>query len=124
MIVMPPWPHENYVESVDQATNPFRARHGLVGKFVIMYSGNHSPSNPLSTLLGAAIQLRDDADLRFLFVGGGLGKKEVEAVIGEHKLRNALSPHIGLRPSVFGLRSSAFDILSAFGLSHLAFPLQ
>src|SRR5437762_11223864 len=31
----------------DQATNPFRVKHGLVGKRVIMYSGNHSPANPL-----------------------------------------------------------------------------
>ena len=36
MLVMPPWPHENHVEPVDQSTNPFRIRHGLTGKFVIM----------------------------------------------------------------------------------------
>ena len=56
-----------------------------------MYSGNHSPSNPLTTLLDAAVRFKDDPGLRFLFVGGGTGKKEVEAVIREHGLTNALS---------------------------------
>jgi glycosyltransferase involved in cell wall biosynthesis len=113
MIVMPPWPHENYVEPVEQETNPFRLRHGLVGKFVIMYSGNHSPSNPLSTLLAAAIQCRDDADLKFLFVGGGLGKKEVEAVIAEHKLANALSlPYQPLGELRFSLSAADVHVVS------------
>ena len=56
-----------------------------------MYSGNHSPSNPLKTVLDAAVVLKDDATLKFLFVGGGLGKKEVEACIRDHRLTNTVS---------------------------------
>src|SRR5205823_1552610 len=78
MVIMPPWPHEDCIESLAHADNPFRSRHGLDDKFVIMYSGNHSPSNPLSTLLDAAVKLKHDDAVKFLFVGGGLGKKEVE----------------------------------------------
>src|SRR5262249_4381103 len=78
MLVMPPWPHEDHIENIDPATNPFRIKHGLAGKFVIMYSGNHSPANPLTTLLKAAVQLKDNDNIRFLFVGGGGAKKEVE----------------------------------------------
>jgi colanic acid biosynthesis glycosyl transferase WcaI len=91
MLVMPPWPHENCMETVPHDANPFRARHGLAGKFVVMYSGNHSPANPLRTLLDAAVRLKDDDSLRFLFIGGGLGKKEVEATIREQGLTNAIS---------------------------------
>lgn len=98
MLVMPPWPHEEHIMPVDRSTrepgegdNPFRIRHGLTGKFVVMYSGNHSPSNPLKTLLDAAIRFRSRQDMRFVFVGGGIGKKEVEAVIREHGLTNAMS---------------------------------
>src|SRR5207244_2973591 len=77
------------------------------------YSGNHSPANPLSTLLGAAIQLRDDADLRFLFVGGGLGKKEVEAVLAEHKLSNALSlPYQPLADLRYSLSAADVHVVS------------
>jgi colanic acid biosynthesis glycosyl transferase WcaI len=94
MLVLPPWPHEDHMETdatPSPGENPFRARHGLGGKFVIMYSGNHSPSNPLATLLKAAVHFKDDPDVRFLFVGGGSGKREVEAAIAEHHLANSVS---------------------------------
>lgn len=102
MLVLPPWPHDDHIGIHDNdaapagdgaaaAENPFRARHGLGGKFVVMYSGNHSPANPLDTLLEAARRLRGRDDLRFLFVGGGIGKPKVESFIREHALANALS---------------------------------
>ena len=113
LLVMPPWPHENNFEPVDQSTNPFRIRHGLVGKFVIMYSGNHSPSNPLTTLLQAAVEFKDDPNIRFLFVGGGLGKKEVEAIIQEHKLTNVISlPYQPLADLHFSLSAGDVHVVS------------
>jgi hypothetical protein len=80
LAIVPPWPHEDQLEPVAHAENPFRREQGLNGKFVVMYSGNHGPSNPISTVLEAAVRLRDDPRLVFLFVGGGVGKREVEAV--------------------------------------------
>jgi hypothetical protein len=91
LVVMPPWPHEEHIEAMEPDASPFRATHGLNGKFVIMYSGNHSPANPLTTLLDAAVRLKDDDSLRFLFVGGGSGKQEVESYIRQHRLTNAVS---------------------------------
>lgn len=76
--IMPPWPHEEEVHRIPHDQNPFRAKHGLAGKFVIMYSGNHSPANPLTTLLDAAKQLEGDDRLVFMFIGGGGGKKEID----------------------------------------------
>ena len=91
LVVMPPWPHEEHMETMEPEDSPFRARHGLNGKFVIMYSGNHSPANPLKTLLEAAVRLEKDDSLRFLFVGGGLGKREVESYIGQSGVKNIVS---------------------------------
>ena len=92
MLVQPPWPHEEHIDDVDRATNPFRAKHGLTpDRFVVMYSGNHSPSNPLKTLLDAAVRLKDEPSLEFLFVGGGLGKREVEDAIRDHNLTRVRS---------------------------------
>jgi colanic acid biosynthesis glycosyl transferase WcaI len=88
--IIPPWPHEDKIQSTN-SENPFRLRHNLAGKFVIMYSGNHSPSNPLTTILDAIVQLKTDPTLQFLFVGGGSGKKEVEQYIRTHNLTNTLS---------------------------------
>jgi glycosyltransferase involved in cell wall biosynthesis len=83
MLVMPPWAHESLLEPVPHGANPFRAKHDLAEKFVVMYSGNHSPANPLRTLLNAADRLRHDERLRFVFIGGGLGKREVESFARE-----------------------------------------
>jgi hypothetical protein len=105
LLVMPPWPHEEHIagdggDPTDVAdadwphyrdANPFRQQHGLAGKFVIMYSGNHSPSNPLATLLAATLAFRDDPDIRFLFIGGGTGKRSVEEHIARNQLRNAIA---------------------------------
>src|SRR5439155_2433474 len=43
----------------------------LDDKFVVMYSGNHSPCHPLDTLLEAARRLEKERDIVFCFVGGG-----------------------------------------------------
>jgi hypothetical protein len=41
----------------------FRARYGLKHKFVVMYSGNHSPIHPLDTLLEAENNWRERGTL-------------------------------------------------------------
>lgn len=113
MLVMPPWPHEDSIEPVDPATNPFRLAHGLAGKRVIMYSGNHSPSNPLTTLLGAAVELEHDDRVRFVFVGGGTGKKEVEDTIAAHGLTRTLSlPYQPLSELRYSLSAADVHVVS------------
>ena len=74
LVVIPPWPHEQAIEPVPHTDNPFRQRLGLQDKFVVMYSGNHSPSNPLTTVLDAAVRLKNDPSIRFLFIGGGIAR--------------------------------------------------
>jgi len=112
-IVIPPWPHEDSLEPVPAADNPFRARHGLQDKIVIMYSGNHSPSNPLTTLLDAAVYYKKDPRLEFVFVGSGTGKKQVEDYMAEHSLRNVLSlPYQPLRELRFSLSAADVHVVS------------
>lgn len=80
-VASPPWPHEDELQRIAHADNPFRAKHNLgttKDKFVVMYSGNHSPANPLKTLLDAAAKLEDEKRLVFYCIGGGGGKKEVD----------------------------------------------
>ena len=91
LTVMPPWPHEGHLEIVQHLDNPFRKKYDLDGRFVIMYSGNHSKFTPLRTILEAAIRLRDEDRLRFMFIGGGTGKPEVEQTIAQHALTNVIS---------------------------------
>src|SRR5882672_3179160 len=113
LVTISPWPHESFIEPVDPATNPFRLKHNLAGKFVFMYSGNHSPSNPLKTLLDAAVRLKDHPDIRFLFVGGGTGKKEVEQYIKDHNLTSVISlPYQPLADLRFSLSAADVHIVS------------
>ncbi|HMB94908.1 MAG TPA: glycosyltransferase family 4 protein, partial [Tepidisphaeraceae bacterium] len=39
LAIIPPWPHETFVEPISHKENPFREKHNLQDKFVIMYSG-------------------------------------------------------------------------------------
>lgn len=80
---MPPWPHEDKLENLPHAENSFYKEHKLEGKFVIMYSGNHSPANPIKTILDAAERLQDDPRLVVMCIGGGGGKKEVDEKVAK-----------------------------------------
>jgi len=69
--IVPPWAHDHLVRFDPEARRRFRDRHHLSEKFVVMYSGNHSPCHPLDTLLAAAERLAGHPEIVFLFVGGG-----------------------------------------------------
>lgn len=78
IFVLPPWPPHDDMIANSEAVAKFRTSHGLGGRFVVMYSGNHALHHPLTTLLDAAKACEGDHRLIFVFVGGGEGKKEVE----------------------------------------------
>ena len=86
--VLPPWPHEEHLEAISHDRNPFRARHGLDEKFVFMYSGNMSIASPVEPILKAASKMEAVQKVYFLFIGGGLGKAEVERLITARKPHN------------------------------------
>jgi colanic acid biosynthesis glycosyl transferase WcaI len=69
--VIPPWSHDDEVRFDALGRKQFRKMYGLEEKFVVMYSGNHSPVHPLDTLLQAAETLRHNPEIVFCFVGGG-----------------------------------------------------
>ncbi len=84
----PPWPHDDHIQPVAHADNPFRKEHDLEGKTVFMYSGNMSPSHPMDAMLEAARRVQDDPKIHFMFIGGGQSKASVEAYKAEHQLDN------------------------------------
>ncbi|MGF1633614.1 MAG: glycosyltransferase family 4 protein [Phycisphaerae bacterium] len=109
MDVIPPWSHEAGVDAVAHEDNWFRTKHNLQGKFVVMYSGNHSPANPLDTLLAAAERTKDDPNLVYAFIGGGAAKKDVEAFVKSRGLSNCLLlPYQPMQDLPFSL--SAADV--------------
>ncbi|HVV72228.1 MAG TPA: glycosyltransferase, partial [Verrucomicrobiae bacterium] len=71
VVTVPPWSHDDDIRFDPHARELFRSQHGLEGKFVVMYAGNHSPCHPLDTLLEASRRLATDPSVIFCFVGGG-----------------------------------------------------
>jgi colanic acid biosynthesis glycosyl transferase WcaI len=85
--VIAPWSHDD-VRFDQNGRERFRIAHGLAGKYVVMYAGNHSPCHPLTTLLEAARALRDDPSIAFCFVGGGSAAPDVQAFASRYALAN------------------------------------
>lgn len=89
--ILPPWSHDDVVRYDLEGRERFRREHGLDGKYVVMYSGNHSPCHPLTTLLEAARRLREQRDIVFCFVGGGSQFEAVAGFADRHALENILT---------------------------------
>ncbi len=86
--VIPPWSHDDAVVFSAEGREAFRRQHGLTDKFVVMYSGNHSPCHPLDTLTAAAVELKGREDVVFCFVGGGGEHAKVRDFAQRHELSN------------------------------------
>jgi glycosyltransferase involved in cell wall biosynthesis len=87
--VIPPWAH-NPVRFDASGRDEFRARHGFSDKFVVMYSGNHSPCHPLDTVFDAAQRLSGDPRIVFCFVGGGSEYRRLQGLARERRMANVL----------------------------------
>jgi colanic acid biosynthesis glycosyl transferase WcaI len=85
--VVPNWVDATQVQPVKK-NNPFRRKHGLGGKFVVMYSGNLGLSQRLDSVMAAAEKLRHREDVRFLLVGDGASRRRLERIASEKNLSN------------------------------------
>ncbi|HEV2885044.1 MAG TPA: glycosyltransferase family 4 protein [Pyrinomonadaceae bacterium] len=86
--VLPPWSYNNIVAFDPQGREAFRKEHHLDDRFVVMYSGNHSPCHPLDTLLQSARLLTSEKQIVFCFVGGGSEQAKVQDFARVNNLEN------------------------------------
>ncbi len=105
--ILPPWSHDGMAHYDEPGRTAFRRAHRLEKKFVVMYSGNHSPCHPLDTLLEAARRLSSEESIAFCFVGGGSEFEKVKRFAAEHSLGNVLCLPYQPRERVAGSLSSA-----------------
>ena len=82
-----------YLKPIPKEQNPFCIEHGLVDKFVVLYSGKMGLGHNIELILEAAEKLRDNKDICFVFIGEGPKYSVVENFIAEHR-----SEHIRLFP--------------------------
>jgi glycosyltransferase involved in cell wall biosynthesis len=88
--IIPVWTHDQAAYYEPEGRAAFRMQLGVDKKFVVMYSGNHSPLHPLDTVLQAALRLRENAAIAFAFVGGGSEFARVKDFAQEHSLSNVI----------------------------------
>lgn len=71
--IIPMWTNTDEIRPLPK-DNGFRERHGLRGKFVVLYSGNLGTYGGIGVVLDAAAVLRDNDRIRFVIVGRGNGR--------------------------------------------------
>lgn len=86
--VIPVWSQDDVVRFDPAGRQAFRRKHGFTDKFVVMYSGNHTPCHPLDTVLEAALLARNHPNIVFCFVGGGSEYSKVIDFARSHQLDN------------------------------------
>jgi glycosyltransferase involved in cell wall biosynthesis len=67
-----------------------RQQWGLDAKFVVTYAGAMGLANDIPTILRAADRLRDQAHIRFLLVGGGMKRPDLESLARQLQLQNVI----------------------------------
>ena len=106
------WPVMDERYEGNRILNPFRIENSFGDKIVIMYSGNHSFVHQLDTLLEAALILKEDSRFLFVFVGGGVRKKDVSDFKINHNLNNIIQLPFQPRRNIhYSLGSSDIQVV-------------
>ena len=83
------WVDENTIKPIARENNPLFDRFGLDRScFYVTYSGNIGKSQNLSMLVDVAEKLSSEKDIRFLIIGDGACRDELQSKIDELKLDN------------------------------------
>jgi colanic acid biosynthesis glycosyl transferase WcaI len=124
-VVLPNWaPRELDVPASPEAVAAVRHEWGAQGKFLVGYSGNLGRVHEFATILDAAALLREQAPIRFAFVGGGPRLAEVRAGIAARGLINValLPPQPRTRLAAALAAPDAHLVTLRPGFEHLVAP--
>jgi glycosyltransferase involved in cell wall biosynthesis len=88
VVHIPVWADLSGITGIARDQSKYRTTWQLGDAFTVMYSGNLGIGHDAQTMCRAMEILRDRDDIRFVFVGDGKRRKEVEAFIAEKKLTN------------------------------------
>ncbi len=103
----------------------FRHQHGLEHAFVVMYCGAHGPANDLNVVLDAAELLREDTNIRFVFVGSGKDKVRLVESAKKRNLDNVIFiPPVSKTdmPRVMAAADAGLAILKPIPLFKTTYP--
>jgi len=122
-IVVPVWTDSTFLKPMAKENNPFIERHGLQGRFIVMYSGNLGYTHNVESIAAIAALVKNPAIL-FLIIGEGDGKESLAAEIKKLKLSNCLMlPWQPPAELPYSLSAADLAIVSSgSGASNLSIP--
>lgn len=82
------WANPDYLQPLAKTENPFAREHNLVEYFTVLYSGNMGRCHDMDTILEAALLLKDEPSILFLFIGDGAQKQHCLNWVKTHELPN------------------------------------
>lgn len=84
------WADPKLIRPIPKSENWFAKQYGLVDNFVVLYSGNLGRCHDTQTLLKCAQLLVGRHDIKFVFIGNGVGTTIIKDAIASGKLSNTL----------------------------------
>ena len=83
------WCDPELVRCMPKGESRFAREHGLLDKFVVMFSGNMGWRQRLEILLEVAAQVQEEP-IRFVFIGAGAKKEKLQELARQKSLQNVL----------------------------------
>jgi glycosyltransferase involved in cell wall biosynthesis len=90
IVVIHNWADATYIAVPDRHSNPFVVEHKLDRKLVVLYAGNMGLTHDLESLMQAAVLLKENDGIHFVFVGNGGKRRRLEEIRDQHNLGNVL----------------------------------
>lgn len=82
------WADGDTFRPIEKANNRFSAKHGLLDRLIILFSGNMGKIYNFEDVIKAAGYLGGDSSIEFLFIGDGPLRNSLENRIAAEKLKN------------------------------------
>ena len=77
IVTIPNWADGDHISPLPRRENAFLAQHGLEGKFVVMYSGNHGIVHDFESFVTLARATQSYPEVRFCFIGDGAWRNQL-----------------------------------------------
>lgn len=90
IVYIPNWVDTNFIRPLPKQNNPFRVKHQLEDKFVVLYSGNIALTQGLETVIQAAGFLQDIPEIAFVIAGEAEALEELQQIRDQYQAHNVL----------------------------------
>lgn len=88
--VIPSWADQSRIKPIPRSDNWFVNKYNLSARFTVLYSGNQGRCHDLVTVVAAALLLRHEPNICFLFIGKGPQNQRLRNLVHDWGLANCI----------------------------------